>query len=230
MSKVFSGHQPNFLPYMGFFYKMHRSDVFVLDDDVQFSRQEYQNTNFILVGGSKHRLTIPVSYNYGDKINEVRICYDGNWQKKLLNTVMMNYKKAPHFQEGYELLESHIDGRYELLADMNISLIREIADRFGIVCKILIASQAVPTELQKNERNVYQCKTLGCDVYYSGVGGKAYNDAKLYAENGIEIAYSDYKPVVYKQRAKAFVENLSVLDYIFNMGYKLPESWEAPQE
>ena len=49
MSRVFSGHQPNFIPYMGFFYKIFQSDVFVLDDDVQYSRSGLHNANFLNV-------------------------------------------------------------------------------------------------------------------------------------------------------------------------------------
>ena len=63
-------------------------------------------------------------------------------------------------------------------------------------------------------------------MYYSGAGGREYNDEKAYAENGIELVYSDYVPVRYRQyHKKDFMENLSVIDYIFNCGYKIPEGW-----
>ena len=91
---VFSGHQPNFLPYMGFFYKMFRSDVFVLDDDVQYSSKAWHNTNFIKVNGEKHRITVPVSYDYGAAINRVKIDYSREWSRKLLETVKDSYDKG----------------------------------------------------------------------------------------------------------------------------------------
>lgn len=224
--RVFSGHQPNFLPYMGVFYKMYHSDVFVLDDDVQYSRDGLHNANFIKVSGSKHRITVPVKYDFGDPINKVRICYDTDWMGKALKTLQCSYAKAQHFDEGYDLVERHFQTRPQLLSDLNTGLIREIADRFGIKCEIVIASESVPTDLKKNERNLYQCMKLCGKVYYSGEGGRAYNDEELFRDQGIQIEYSDYQPVHYRQVGKGFIEKLSVLDYIFNEGFVIPDTWE----
>lgn len=223
--RVFSGHQPNFLPYMGVFYKMYCSDVFVLDDDVQYSTDGLHNSNFIKVNGTKHRLTVPVCVDYGDPINKVEISYDRNWVDKALKTIRFAYPKARHFDEGYELIERHLQTRPELLVDLNIGLIHEIAERFGIGCEIVIASQQVPTDLKKNERNLHQCLQLGGNVYLSGIGGKAYNDEALYESHRVKVEYSDYTPIQYRQVGREFIENLSVLDYIFNAGFEIPNVW-----
>lgn len=222
---VFSGHQPNFLPYMGYFYKMFMSDIFVLDDDVQYSNNAYHNTNFIKVNGKKFRVTVPVAYKFGDLINEVRICYERDWDRKLLKTLEMNYGKAPFFEEGYSLVEQHLHKKHEFLFGLNYGLIMEIAARFKIGCKVVVASKDVPTDLKGHERNVHQCIALGGDAYYSGTGGRAYNDEQDYEDHGICLMYSDYKPVTYSQVGRGFIENLSVLDYIFNNGFRLPEEW-----
>lgn len=227
---VFSGHQPNFLPYMGFFYKMFRSDVFVLDDDVQYSSKAYHNTNYIKVNGSKCKMTVPVSHKYGDQIKDVKICYSRNWVDKLLKTVKMNYGKSPCFDVGYELLERNLRAGYEYLADLNISLLREISHCFGFGCHIVISSKEVPTQLRKNDRNIFQCLALGGTTYYSGIGGKEYNDTDDFQRHGIKLVYTDYQPVHYKQVGKEFVENLSVIDYIFNQGYQIPGEWGNNRE
>lgn len=227
---VFSGHQPNFLPYMGYFYKMFRSDVFVLDDDVQFSRTEFQNYNYIKVNGKRKKITIPVKYQFGDPINSVRIFYQNGWDDKLLRTLEMNYRKAPFFEEVYYMISRHLEKKEARLCDLNIGLIRDIARRFGIDCKIYVASRDVPTDLSKNERNIYQCLKLGGDVYYSGVGGREYNDEDSYLDNGIKVEYSDYEPVVYPQVGGEFISNLSVLDYIINRGFNIPEEWRDKDE
>ncbi len=225
--RVFSGHQPNFFPYMGYFYKMHRSDVFVIDDDVQFSSKEWTNRNFIKVNGQKYKVTVPVSYEFGDPINAVKISYTRNWNTKLLDTIRMNYRKAAHFDEAMEFVASFLDGRYELLSDMNLSAIRQIAERLGIGCHIVVASTDLPTELRNNERNVWQCVQVGCNTYYSGLGGKAYNDEEMYASSGIDLEYTDYSPVVYPQVGRfPFIENLSVIDYLMNCGFVFPAEWQ----
>ena len=222
---VFSGHQPNFLPYMGFFYKMFKSDLFVLDDDVQYSSSGFHNTNFIKVKKEKFQMTVPVSYSTGDLINEVRICYNKPWDRKLLKTIEMSYKKAPYFEEGFSLVEKHLALKKELLFDLNLGLIKEIHDKFKIDSKLILASREFPTDLKNNERNVYQGTKLNATVYYSGIGGKEYNDEKLYNYSLIKLEYSDYVPVVYDQGKGNFIENLSVLDYIFYNGYNLPTKW-----
>ena len=223
--KVFSGHQPNFLPYLGVFYKMHRSDVFVLDDDVQYSRTGLHNANFIKVGGQKYKMIVPTNARMGDLINEVRICNDQPWVEKLLKTIRMNYGKADHFEEGFEFISRYLNSGYEFLCDLNIDMIKEISKKFDIKTEVVIASKDVPTDLKKNERNIFQCVKLGGDVYYSGEGGKEYNDIQGYKKHGIEVVYTNYQPVQYKQLARPFIPNLSVLDYIMNVGFVLPEDW-----
>lgn len=223
---VFSGHQPNFIPYMGYFYKMFQSDVFVIDDDVQYTSNDWTNKNFLKISGQRCRITIPITHDFGDPINAVQIHYDDRWTGKLLRSLEMNYHKAPFFDLGYSLIERHIMARYTLLSDMNIGIISDIADGFGLRCKIIIASTDVPCDLFGNARNIFQCESLGGKVYYSGVGGKVYNDEKEYARRGIDLIYSDYTPVEYKQLGKDFIPNLSVLDYIFNKGYEVPKGWK----
>ena len=138
----------------------------------------------------------------------------------------MNYSKCDHFDEGYEFISRYLNEGYEYLCDMNIDMIKEIVDRFGIKTEILIASKDVPTELKNNERNVHQCLKLNGNIYYSGQGGKAYNDEQMYADNGIKIEYSNYEPFEYKQKGRSFIPNLSVLDYIMNVGFFIPKNWQ----
>ena len=223
---IFSGHQPNFLPYMGVLYKMFMSDVFVLDDDVQYSRDGLHNSNFVKICGERHRITVPVHVTLGDAINEVKISYERDWQSKMLMTLNMNYRKAKHFDEGYEFVERYLGKKYDFLCDMNVDMLKEMVSRFGIGARIVIASIDVPTKLKNNERNVFQCSKLGCDVYYSGVGGKAYNDEGMYERNGIAVVYSDFEPIPYKQLGKEFVPYLSVIDYVMNNGFNLPVEWK----
>ncbi len=213
---IFSGHQPNFVPYMGFVYKMFQSDVFVLDDDVKFSRTERHNWNEVEINGKRHRITIPVKHINGMAINEAEICYERNWDRKLVKTLNHAYAKAPHGDEVVNWIAKTIERQERLLVDLNTTLIKEIAIKFELECKILIASMELKTEKKKNERNVWQCLQSGCNTYLSGIGGKVYNDEKMYMENGIEVIYSDYRKVN---------NNLSVLDYVAKNGWTLPTEW-----
>lgn len=226
MTKIFSGHQPNFLPYMGFFYKLYKADVFVLDDDVQYSRTEMQNYNYIKVQNERYKFTVPVKHEFGQKINEVKIAYDRKWDFKMLRTIENNYRKARFFNEGYQLLTQALSKNYEFLFDLNMDLLQNCISKMNIETKILIASKDLPTQnLKSNERNVAQCTMVGADTYLSGIGGKTYNDEELYKKAGVNIVYTKYEPLKYKQLGKQ-IENLSVLDYVMNAGFSIPEEWK----
>jgi len=79
---IVSIHQPQYMPYIGYIYKILKSDVFVFLDDVQYKKNEWQNRNRIKGPNGLVWLTVPVSFNFGDKINEVKIVEDG-WQKNI---------------------------------------------------------------------------------------------------------------------------------------------------
>lgn len=226
MSKIFTGHQPNAFPYLGYFYKMYKSDVFVIDDDVQFSSRGYQNYNFIKANGKKQKITIPISYSQGDLINQVQISYaNDRWSKKLLKTLAMSYGKSEYFDEVQALVEDVLKKRYERLIDLNVDFIEEVALRMEIQTELLMASTQLNVEGNGNDRNVAQCKKANCDIYLSGIGGKAYNDEKKYHNEGIDVIYSDYKPFEYKQNGYGFIKNLSILDYLYNEGFNIPNEW-----
>jgi hypothetical protein len=208
-----SSHQPNFLPYMGFFYKMDKADVFVLSSEHQFSTSGMHNYNYAKISGARKKITVPITREEGVRICDTRIYYQSGFVDEILKSMAFSYKKAPHFMEGYEFLKWHLTAEYEYLAELNTALIREIASRFGIRCKIL-DSRNFGIQTKKQER------------YYSGTGGKAYTDESLYDAAGLNLIYSDYSPVRYEQVGGGeFIENLSVIDWIMNKGFVKPEGW-----
>ncbi len=226
---VLSSHQPNFLPYMGFFYKMAHCDVFVLSGDNQYSSKGLHNKNYIKIGGRKFPITVPVKYEHPSRIDDVNICYENDWRSKLLKTLQMNYKKASHFDEAFSLVESITGNHYLRLSELNEAFIRALADKFGLRCKILLGQDLELAE-HRMDRIIEMCKKLGANSYYSGIGGKAYNQDEKYAENGISLVYSDYEPIQYKQLGDGFIENLSVLDYVFCNGFIIPKEWLQARE
>lgn len=223
---VLSSHQPNFLPYMGFFYKMAKCDVFVLSGDNQYSSKGLHSKNYIRIGDKKFPMTVPVKYEHPARIDDVAICYQSDWRKELLKTLSINYKKAPFFDEVFSFVESTISNRYLCLSELNEVFIRSFAEKFGLKCKILLGKDLELVE-HRMDRIIEMCHKLGADTYYSGIGGKAYNQDEKYAENGIALVYSDYEPIRYKQLGDGFIENLSALDYVFCNGFEVPKEWVA---
>ena len=98
-------HQPDYIPYLGFFYKMYKSDLFIYLDDAQFSNEAAHNFNKIKTPQGVLRVKFPVEMKFGDPINHVRPKDELKWKERHLKTIEMNYKKAPFFSDIYPSLK-----------------------------------------------------------------------------------------------------------------------------
>ncbi len=116
-------HQPNFWPWIAYFYKILRCDTFVFLDNVQYTKNSFINRNKIKTSQGYIWLTVPVSFNFGQKILEVKINNNTDWRKKHLKTLELNYKKAIFFEEIYEIIkEVYYKEEWLYLIDLNIDL------------------------------------------------------------------------------------------------------------
>ena len=102
---ILTSHQPDFLPYMGFFYKAARSDVLVLSDDVRFSKSGMHNWNRIKTPAGAQKLTIPVHAHHDTPLCQIEIADPSHGIGRAVKTIEQHYRKAPHYGEGAELLE-----------------------------------------------------------------------------------------------------------------------------
>ena len=229
---VLSSHQPNFLPYMGFFYKVLQSDIVVMSEDVQFSKKGMHNWNRIYTQNGPRKLTVPVNAHHDMPLSEIMVSDHKYSLRKIAKTLEQEYKKAPHFDEGMELvlwMLCHTNRSEQKMIDLNVNLITFVMDKFGLHPTVLRTSRDLQISGHKDERIFQMCEQTGADVYYSGTGAKAYHQDQEYERRGICLTYSDYTPVRYDQIHGEFVENLSVIDYVFNMGYELPKEWRSSQ-
>lgn len=224
---VLASHQPDFFSYMGYYYKIFQSDVFVLSDNVQYSKSGRHNYNIIQTANGPHRFTLPVHREVAN-LNEIIIEADDRTIEKLLKTLRQEYHKAEHFDDVYPVIEFlfHMIPKARSLAEWNEWCILEFACRFGLSNgrRFLISSN-LGLKNRRDKRIIEMCKLLGADTYYSGDGAKDYHIEEDYRKNGIRLVYSDYKPVEYHQ-IHGQAENMSVLDYVFNCGFEIPRGWE----
>ncbi len=218
MNKTIAIHQPNYLPWLGYFYKISQSDVFVFLDDVQFSNQGMHNYTYLKTSNGPYRLKYPVNQKFGDDIKQVSSKDEINWKKKHLDTIASNYKKAPHFEEVFEDYKHILNQEYQDIVDLNTAFILFYANKMGINTQFVRSSE-LNIESNRTEKIIDICKALGGNVYYSGTGAKAYQTNEEYDSQGIELRYSVFKPVEYPQLWNEFQSNVSALDYFMNCGY-----------
>ncbi len=218
--RVIAIHQPNYLPWLGFFYKIARADVFVFLDDAQFTKGSYINRVQVLAGNEAKWLTIPVSYKFGDLINDIRPAIP-DWPSHHMDTLRNYYRSAPCFRTAWPRIKRLYEGVPDSdLASINRFLIDGIASELGLN-GIFKASSGTPTgELTSDERLVALVASIDAGgTYLSGTGGAGYQDPEKFASAGLGFQYSDFQRPRYEQMGEKFVEGLSVLDAVFHLGW-----------
>jgi len=211
-------HQPNFLPWIGYFYKILKCERFVFLDNVQYTKNSFINRNKIKTSQGELWLTVPVSFHFGQKIFEVKIDNSFDWRKKHLKTLELNYRKAPFFDEIYSLIEEvyYKDG-WESISDLNIELILKICNYLNIE-REFIRSSDLGVDGKATELLISIVKELNGKVYLSGFGGAKYQEERLFEEAGIKLVYYDFQHPIYNQLYGSFIPNLSIIDLLFNSG------------
>lgn len=221
---IVSGHQPNYLPWLGFFDKMQRSDLFIIEDNIQFEKQGFTNRNKIKTIDGIRWLTVPIKHVNGPLlINQVKIAnkQEPDWAQRHWLTLKHNYCKAPYWDEYSSFFEGTYSRKWSLLIDLNMHLIKGIMRFLNITTPLIMAS-SLDVAGKKSELIIAQCKAVGADVQLAGNGGKDYIDPERFKEESIKLVFQDFHHPYYNQLHGEFIYNLSVVDYLFCAGAK---SW-----
>ena len=224
MSRVVAIHQPNFFPWLGFFDKILKSDVFVLLDHVQFQKTGGTWTNRVklLVNHEGHWVTAPIVRNYHGvrAINEMELRADPEWANSVMKTLVQSYSKAAFFRETFDFFEPLIRNSEPMLSKFNIHAIRAIVKQLGIRMEKLCCSSDLSREGSSNEMLISLTKTVGGDTYMCGGGADGYQDPVAFQKNGINLLPQNFKHPHYSQiGAPEFVPGLSIIDAAMNVGW-----------
>lgn len=215
--------QSNYIPWKGYFDLIAKADVFVIYDEVQYTKNDWRNRNIILTHNGPQWITIPVRIeSLNQKINETKVFLE-NWNKKHMNTLIVNYNKAPYFNFYKEAIFDLYSNPSQYLSEINGKFIREICKILGIDTQI-IDSKELDLKGDRNERLIEACKKLNASTYISGPAAKNYLDEKAFNNNNLNVDWMDYSGYLpYKQLHEPFVNGVSILDLIFNTGPDAPQ-------
>lgn len=213
-------HQPNYAPWLGYFHKLARADVFVLLDDAQFSKGSYTNRVQIAGGRNARWLTVPVRHAFGAAINAVTMARP-DWPRAHLDSMRTSYRGAACFRAIWPDVEAlYADLPQQSLAQSNTALIVRIAERLAIDTPMCTASSLDAGALGGDDRLIAICRAFGDDVVYlSGRGGAKYQDEAKFAAATIPLQYTAFEQSAYLQGGGPFVAGLSVLDAVFHLGW-----------
>ena len=211
--------QSNYIPWKGFFHSLANVDVFVIYDDMQYTRRDWRNRNKLITSNGPKWLSIPVDIKgcYFIKIKDVTIHSNG-WKKDHLNFIQNNYRRAPGFKEHFPKIEQlFINAPSKYLTDVNEFFIRELNKLLGINVEIRRSSEFILAE-EKTERLLNICIDIGVDKYYSGPAAKVYMEESVFTNKNILVEYWDYSNFkTYNQLWDGFEHGVSVLDLMFNV-------------
>jgi hypothetical protein len=228
---IISANHPYFCPFPGFFHKAALSDVLVILDQVQFprgttwiSRNRFKNDQGPLW------LTIPV-WKKGlglQPINQVRICYDGRWPHKHLQSLKTAYAHAPYLGDHLGFLEEVFSRPWERLVDLNLAIIRHLLASLQIDTRLVLGSELGITA-GGTQLLVEICRALGASAFLARILAHKYLDARLFRENNLELRLFKYVAPIYPQLWGDFLANLSTFDLTFNCGPRAREILRRPQ-
>jgi hypothetical protein len=211
-------HQPQYLPWLGYFDKLEKCDVFCLLDTVQYKKNEFQNRNRIKTADGWQWLTVPVTYRFPQRINEVGVNQTADWQRKHLQALRSNYSKAPFFSSYYPSFEEFYQQSGEMIAEVNVASIQLLMELLGLERKLVLASSLRVDTKDPTLRLVEICQALGGGAYLSGKDGAKYMDVDMFARHEIDVLFQDFNHPQYPQCYGPFEPNMSVVDLVFNCG------------
>lgn len=218
--KVAVIHQPDFLPYLGFFHRLLQADLFVLLDHVQFvtnGSRSWTHRDKIKTEQGARWLSVGVKkVALGTPINEVLLA-DTNWREQSLNQLKENYRNAPYFAEIFSDIEKLYANSTNRLVDFNVASINLLLNWFGIIIPMVYSSSMAPIG-KKNELLVDILTKASAKHYLSGVGAKSYFEPESFLTAGIEVQWQVFDHPVYPQQFEGFIPYLSSLDLFFNCG------------
>lgn len=219
-------HQPNFMPWLGYFWKIARADIFVFLDDVQYSKNGYINRVRILGSAGPRWLTVPVSVRFGDTIAAARPSQP-DWPQRHRDMLSQCYRRAPHFRDLWPEVEAlYANAPDANLAAINRFCIERLAVALGLSCRYLASSTLDTGAATSDERLVRIMQAIAPGgTYLSGRSGSTYQDERKFRDAGVRLVYTDFIHPAYAQGAGDFVSGLSILDALFHCGCDTVAGW-----
>ena len=214
-------HQPNFFPWLGYFNKITKSDIFIFLDSVQYPKSSsWGNRVKFLIAGEAKWVTIPLNRQFTGtkKINDMQFDQEFNWRSKIIKNISFNYKNHPYFKTYEGLIYDLTNFRSNNLSEFNINLIKRLIKILDINNTKFYKSSSFNLDSSSNQLLVELINKVGGNIYLSGGGDSSYLNQSYFLKNKIFVKKQNYYHPIYEQyKNKSFEKGLSIFDAIFNV-------------
>lgn len=215
---IITAHQPNYIPWLGFFQRMDIVDKFIILDNIQFTRKAFIHRNKIKTASGELLLTVPVKVKLDTLIKDVVIDNSQDWQRRHWLSIKQNYKKSPYWNYIGSELEDIYNKKWIKLYDLNLEIIKFIKNKLNINTELIILSELNQDFGNKTELLVNLSKYFNASTFLPGVGSKSYINRNEFEKNNIKLIFHEFKHPIYTQLYGPFISHLSILDLLFNAG------------
>lgn len=216
-------HQPNFMPWLGYFNKMSMVDVFVLLDDVQVPQGKSVASRALIKNNQGELwISVPTS-NKSARMDyhNIEIVNNTPWKAKTLKTIKLAYQKAPYFNTFFEQFAAVYMTPHENLFNLNFDILVFLKNSLKLKAELRLSSELTPDPLLTGDMKILSIlEKLSATTYVSGTGGgsRRYIVESDFAVRKIELVWQHFKSPIYNQLHGTFITNLSAIDYLFNCG------------
>jgi hypothetical protein len=217
--------QPYFLPYIGYFQLIAAVDQFVVYDNIKYTKKGWINRNRFLQNGKDATFSLSLKKD-SDSLDVCERELAANFNReRLLNKLKSAYRRAPHFEQTFPLIEQVV--RYP---ESNLFLflhnsIAQVCTHLGITTKIIVASEVdIDHQLRAQDKVLALCEALDATVLVNAIGGVELYSKQVFSNKGIELDFIKSLPFKYEQFGYPFVPWLSIIDVmVFNPPHVLQQ-------
>lgn len=205
--------QPYFFPYIGYFHLIAAVDLFIVYDNIKYTKKGWINRNRMLQNGKDVMFSLPLKSD-SDSLDVCERELAPNFNPdKFLSQLKEAYRHAPYFTQTFPLVEQVI--RYE---ESNLFLflhrsIKSTCEHLGISTEIRTSSDiAIDHGLKNQDKVLALCDAVGAKTYVNAIGGMELYSRESFREKSLELKFIQSKPFEYAQFGDEFVPWLSVID------------------
>ena len=218
--------QPYFFPYIGYFQLIAAVDLFIVYDNIKYTKKGWINRNRMLQNGKDVMFSLPLKHD-SDQLDvcDRELATDFN-RDKLLNQFKGSYSRAPYFSQTLTLIEQIVLHHDTNLFRFLHHCIIKTCEYLGIATEIRISSGiAIDHDLKNQDKVLALCAALGASTYVNAIGGRELYSKETFRERGVELKFIQSKPFEYPQFGDEFVPWLSIVDVMmFNSVETIKES------
>lgn len=215
-------HQPDYLPWLGFFNKIAVAEKFIFFDTADYSGGGFHNRNKIKTSSGWAYLAIPLPHSeFSKPLKDAHLPENQLWAQKHWRSLVSSYRRSPYWDKHAPFFEDFYArvGQFTNLSDLNIHLIEYFCRAFGLGAELSRASRyPFSAELKSTEAILAVIKQVGATEFLAGPSGKNYLIAPRFAEEGIKLHFQDYHEPEHAQLFPPFLAGLSAIDLLFNEG------------